>query len=119
MIPAIALLFACLLLGEVLHRAAGLPLPGSVIGMMLLVGWLALVRRQQPGLQAVTAWLTAHLSIMFLPSAVGMMDEGPVLTRYGVGLVVATVASTLLTMAVTVLVFRWAAERFAPDGTGE
>src|ERR1035438_9424242 len=36
MIGALALLFVCQLVGEVVHRLAGLPLPGSVIGMLLL-----------------------------------------------------------------------------------
>jgi len=115
MIGAIALLCACQLAGEIVHRLTGLPLPGPVIGMVLLVGWLALVRKERPTLDAVSAWLTAHLSIMFVPSAVGLIEQGPALARYGVGLVVATVASTILTMAVTVLVFRWALRRFGAD----
>lgn len=119
MIGAIALLFVCQLAGEAIHRLTGLPLPGSVIGMLLLVGWLALVRKERPTLAAVTAWLTAHLSIMFVPAAVGLIDEGPALSRYGVGLVVATAVSTVLTMAVTVLVFGWALRRIEPPAEEE
>lgn len=111
MIGAIALLLICQLLGEVVRRAAGVPLPGAVIGMLILIGWLALVRRERPTLTAVTAWLTAHLSIMFVPAAVGLIEEGEALRRYGVGLAVATGVSTILTMIVTVLVFRWALRR--------
>jgi holin-like protein len=118
MIGAIALLFACQLVGEVIHRLTGLPLPGAVIGMMLLVCWLAAVRKERPTLAAVTGWLTGHLSIMFVPAAVGVMEEGLVLSRYGVGLVVATTVSTLLTMVVTVLVFRWAVARAGPEEEG-
>ena len=114
MIGALALLFACQLAGETVHRLAGLPLPGSVIGMLLLIGWLALVRKERPTLDAVSGWLTAHLSIMFVPSAVGLIEQGPALSRYGVGLAVATAVSTVLTMVVTVLVFRWAARRGEP-----
>lgn len=115
MIGAIALLFVCQLLGEVLRRAIGLPLPGSVIGMVLLLGWLALVRKERPTLAAVTGWLTAHLSIMFVPAAVGLVEEGDALRLYGVGLAVATGVSTILTMIVTVLVFRWAVRSVADD----
>ena len=38
MIGALALLFVCQLAGEAVHQLAGLPLPGSVIGMLLLIG---------------------------------------------------------------------------------
>ena len=112
MIGAIALLLACQLAGEAIHRLTGLPLPGSVIGLVLLLAWLAAVPRERPTLQAVSGWLTAHLSIMFVPAAVGLIEEGRPLSRYGVGIVVATAISTLLTMAVTALVFRWAVARF-------
>jgi len=114
MIGALALLFVCQLAGEAVHQLAGLPLPGSVIGMLLLIGWLALVPKERPTLDAVSGWLTAHLSIMFVPAAVGLIEQGPALSRYGVGLVVATAVSTVLTMAVTALVFRWAAKRDEP-----
>lgn len=115
MIAAIGLLLLCQLAGEIIHRLSGVPLPGSVIGMVLLVCWLAMVRRPRPTLDAVTGWLTAHLSIMFVPAAVGLIEQGPALSRYGVGLAVAAAASTLLTMAVTVSVFAWALMRQESD----
>ena len=114
MLDAIALLLVCQLAGEFIRQLTGLPLPGSIIGMVLLIGWLAAVRRERPTLAAVSGWLTAHLSIMFVPAAVGLIDEGGPLSRYGVGILAATAISTLLTMVVTALVFRWAVKRFGP-----
>ncbi|WP_067732291.1 CidA/LrgA family protein [Novosphingobium naphthalenivorans] len=122
MLRAIFLLFACQLTGEILHRLTGLALPGSVIGMLLLLAWLTLVPRERPTLTAVTSWLTAHLAVMFVPAAVGLIEEGDILAAQGIGLVVATVTSTVLTMAVTAIVFRWALGRFVPlddANTGE
>ena len=118
MIGAITLLLLCQLAGEAVHRLAHLPLPGPVIGMVLLVAWLGLVRKARPTLEAVAGWLTAHLAVMFVPAAVGLVDQGAVLARYGVGIVAATVISTLATMAVTAAVFAWASRRFAP-GEGQ
>lgn len=111
MLGAIALLLVCQMAGEAVHRFAGVPVPGSVIGMALLLVWLALVRRERPSLEVVTGWLTTHLAIMFVPAAVGLMNEGPVLARHGVAIIVATVISTLLTLVVTALVFQWAVRR--------
>ena len=119
MIGAIALLLVCQLVGEVIHRLTGLPLPGSVIGMVLLLAWLALVPRERLTLTQVTGWLTAHLSIMFVPAAVGVMQEGAILSRYGLGIIVAVVVSTLLTLAVTALVFRAVAGRDEPEPEAE
>lgn len=122
MVGAIALLFVFQLVGEAIHRLVGVPVPGAVIGMVLLVVWLALgpVRWAGPGmgggrLEAVTAWLTAHLSVMFVPAAVGVMDQGAVFARFGLALMLATAVSVALTIVVTALVLRWALARFAPD----
>ncbi|HUH10565.1 MAG TPA: CidA/LrgA family protein [Brevundimonas sp.] len=119
MIGAIALLLVCQLVGEVIHRLTGLPLPGAVIGMVLLLAWLAFVPRERLTLTQVTGWLTAHLSIMFVPAAVGLMEEGAILSRYGLGILVAVVVSTLLTLAVTALVFRAVAGREEPEPEAE
>lgn len=105
MIGAIAQLFVCLLAGEAIHRVTGVPLPGSVIGLGVLLLWLGVVRRERPTLGLVSGWLTAHLSIMLLPPAIGVIDQGALLSRYGLGIVVAVVTSTLLTLAVTAWVF--------------
>ena len=119
MIGAITLLLVCQLLGEAIHRLTGVPLPGAVIGMLLLIGWLALFRKERPTLDAVTGWLTAHLSVMFVPAAVGLINEGAVLSRYGVGIVLATCVSTILTMVVTVAVFHWASRNVPDEAEGE
>lgn len=115
MIGAIALLLVCQLAGEAIHRLTGLPLPGSVIGMVLLLAWLAFVPKERLTLTRVTGWLTAHLSVMFVPAAVGLMEEGAILSRYGLSLAVAVAVSTLLTLAVTALVFRAVAGRDEPE----
>lgn len=111
MIAAIALLLVCQLTGEAIHRLTGAPLPGPVLGMFLLFGWLAVSRRERPHLDAVANWLLAHLSIMFVPAAVGVIGQGPALARYGWALGVAIVVSTLASLTVAALVFRLVAGR--------
>ena len=110
------MLVCFLALGEGLHGAAHLPVPGSVLGMALLLGWLALFPARRAGLEATTDWLTRHLSVMLVPAAVGIMTQGSVLARYGLALALATAVSTWATMVVAALVFGWAQRRFAPDG---
>lgn len=112
MLGAIGLLLVCQLAGEAIHRFLAIPLPGSVIGLAILLVWLAVVRRDQTDLAKVTGWLTAHMPLMFLPAAVGLMEEGPLLARHGLAIAVAMVVSTLLTLVVTALVFSWAVRRF-------
>ena len=111
MVAAITLLLACQLIGEAINRLTGLPLPGPVIGMFLLLAWLKLRPGERPALKAVTGWLIAHFSILFVPATMGLVDQGPALSAHGVAIIVACVASTLLTIAVTALTFQWVARR--------
>lgn len=113
MIQPIALLLFCQLAGWVLHRITGLPLPGPILGMAILFLWLLLRPRSRPTLTAVAGWLLGHMTVMFLPSAVGIMEHGALLRAQGLVIVAAMVISTLLTLAVSALVFRQVAARSA------
>jgi putative effector of murein hydrolase LrgA (UPF0299 family) len=55
------------------------------------------------------------LSLLFVPAAVGIVQQGGVLAANGLSIVVALVVSTVLTLAVTAAVFVWAARRFARE----
>ena len=101
--------FAWLLLlqtaGELLSRGLGLPLPGPVIGMVLLM--LALTVRAVRAPVALCAdFLLSHLALLFVPVAVGVMSYLHLLRTYGVRLVLVLVVSTWIGLAVTALVLR-------------
>ena len=94
------------LLGEVLSQAIALPVPGPVVGMVLLAAALIWRGRLPDGLGQVADVLLRYLSLFFVPAAVGVMANGGRIAREWVPLSAAVVASTALTIAVTALVFR-------------
>jgi holin-like protein len=129
MIEAIAAVLLCQLLGEGAARALALPVPGPVIGLLLLFGALMLRGRLQPEaplpedtpLGVLAGFLLAHLSLLFVPAGVGIVGQWDVVARHGVGLLVSLVVSTAAALVVTALVFKAAAGRLAPgdkDGEG-
>jgi len=91
--------------GELLARGLGLPLPGPVIGMVLLLIALAhpVVRAS---VAPVADFLLGNLALLFVPVAVGVMSYLPLLRQYGVRLMVVLVASTWIGLAVTAGVLR-------------
>ncbi len=109
MIPSLLLLLACQLAGELTVRLLGLPVPGPVLGMVLLALGLGL-RPQVPAALGDTATgLLGHLSLLFVPAGVGLMLHGPRLAEEWPALLAAMVLSTLASIAAAVLVFRWVA----------
>jgi holin-like protein len=115
MIVSLAALLLCQLAGEALARGFSLPAPGPVIGMALMIGVLALRERissvlpqeiNDGGVERVSKNILAHLSLLFVPAGVGVVQNLDLFARYGFALAVALVVSTFLALVVTVGVFR-------------
>lgn len=110
-----AALIACQLAGEVLVQAVRLAVPsfifpGPVAGMLLLLAVLARRRRLDAHTDAVATGLIGILSLLFVPSAVGVIQYGDVLVAWGGPLILAVLLSTLATLLVTVGTFLWIAK---------
>jgi len=105
MIHAVALLLAFQLMGEIVTRALGLPLPGPVLGMAaLLLAFLAVPRLF--GLMEPTAkGLLGHLSLLFVPAGVGIVGHLGRLGAEGAPVLVAILVSTALAIAVGAATF--------------
>jgi holin-like protein len=80
-------------------RFLGLPLPGPVLGMLLLFLTLLLRRGPGTGLENVSGGLLAHLSLLFVPAGVGLMVHWDRLVAEWLPIAAALLLSTLLTMA--------------------
>ena len=114
MLRAFAILLACQLAGEGITRALALPLPGPVLGLIILVILLFAVERRhlvdsttvdETSLGKVANGLLAVLGILFVPAGVGVIQDLGLLREYGAALAAALVVSTFLTLTVTVWVF--------------
>ena len=91
--------------GEGLTHWLGLPIPGPVIGLVLLLGALQVPALREP-VGAVADLLLAHLSLLFVPVGVGVIVHLDLVSHYGLQLLAVIVVSTWIGMAVTALVLR-------------
>jgi len=101
---AILLLFQCL--GEGLSYALNLPVPGPVIGMVLLFVFLVLRPTAVDAIESTAFELLRHLSLLFVPAGVGIMALAGTIRGEWLALTVAVVVSTMLTIVVTAVVTR-------------
>lgn len=116
MVPALLCLLGCQLLGEALVQLTRAPVPGPVLGMLLLALWLGLVARGRiPAALGQTAdVLLAHLSLLFVPAGVGVMLHFRRMADEWLPITVALVASTFLAIAATALVLHALTRRGRP-----
>jgi putative effector of murein hydrolase LrgA (UPF0299 family) len=91
--------------GELLTRGLHLPLPGPVVGMVLLLALLGLEPVRTP-VAACADFLLSHLSLLFVPVGVGVMTHLALIVEHGAGMMIVIVASTWIGLAVTALALR-------------
>ena len=99
------LVYQCI--GEILVRWTGLPVPGPVVGMVLLFATLAAKEAVPESLQTAASGLLSHLSLLFVPAGVGVMLHFQRVASEWLPIVVALAVSTVLALAVTALLMRY------------
>src|SRR6266852_2668945 len=106
MIVSLSLILLCQLIGEVVVRGIGLPIPGPVVGLMLLLLLLlardrfAMLRRgplQDDGVESASRGLLAHLSLLFVPAGGGGVQKLDLLAEHGIAIFLILMASVVIT----------------------
>jgi len=109
----VALLAGIYYLGNQIARLAHLPIPGNVVGIVLLYLLLNLGLVRLEHVQDAADFLLRHLVFFFIPVAVDLMNWGGVFYRYGLALALAIVVSTVLTFLGAGAIAQW----LQKDGT--
>lgn len=106
MLAGLLLLLLCQLLGEWIVLALALPVPGPVVGMVLLLGGLIVVKRVPELLRVPAEGLLRHLALLFVPAGVGLMVHAELIMAEWLVILAALVVSTVVTIVVTALVLK-------------
>ena len=112
LLNALTLLILCQFVGEVVARSLSLPLPGPVVGLVILLGILVL-RDRTPAveLSSTAGWLLRNFGLLFVPAGVGIITQLDVIGENWIALAIAIPVSTLLGLLVT----GWLMQRLARD----
>ena len=106
MIQGLAVLLVFQSLGELASRLLQGAMPGPVLGLILLLVFLVSKKSISPSISAAADGLLAHLSIFFIPAAVGVMLYASTLAQTGAAWVLAILLSTVAAITTTALVLR-------------
>jgi len=114
MIASLGLILLCQLLGEILVRGFGWPIPGPVVGLVVLlillqgrdrIGLLRHGPLGNGGVESAASGMLAHLSLLFVPAGVGVVQQLDLISEHGVAIFVILVISVAITLLVTVAAF--------------
>ena len=126
MIASLSLILLCQLAGEVFVRGLALPMPGPVVGLLLLLVLLLARDRfkvlargplQQDGVENASRSLLAHLSLLFVPAGVGVVQKLDLIAEHGIAIIVILAVSVVVTLLVTVATFRLASRLMTRNGS--
>ena len=101
MILQFGVLFAFLVAGELLVRFTGIPVPSSIIGMVLLCASLKLGIVKLKWVEKLSSFLVHNLGFFFFFSCIGLMNCLGLIADQLMPIVCASVISTVIIIAVT------------------
>ena len=101
--------------GEIVSRLFSLPIPGPVIGLVLLLTFLIRRGKIDAPIDTVASALTRHLGLLFVPAAVGVVMFWPQLRTQFWAVGIALIVSVMATIAASAAVLRfWPSRKSGP-----
>lgn len=111
----ITILLIYQLAGEISVLLLGVPVPGPVLGMIMLFLTLLVRNRSSESLDATATALLSHLSLLFVPAGVGIIVHFDRIIEEWIPLTAALVVSTVVTMMATAAIMRGAMHLLSRD----
>ena len=109
------IIFMISLVGEGISSAFHLPVPGSIIGLVLLFLALQFKLLRLRHISMVGNFLLANMTILFLPPAVGIMDKFQVIAPYLLPIILIVLGAIVLNVCVIAVVVQLIKTRFEGD----
>ncbi|WP_129600530.1 CidA/LrgA family protein [Anaerophilus nitritogenes] len=88
-------------LGEWIHRMLSIPIPGSILGMLILFTLLVLNIIKLEWVENCADFLLKHLAFFFIPSGVGLIAALELLKKNWIPLFIIIFISTIVVMGIT------------------
>lgn len=118
MVNAVMIFLIFQLIGEVTIRTLSLPVPGPVVGMLLLFLVLLIRDPLVETVEPTSQFILQHLTLLYVPAAVGVMVHLSLIQNEGLPLVVSVVGGTIITIVVTAVSMRFLMGKFAQKSQG-
>ncbi|MDP4184069.1 MAG: CidA/LrgA family protein [Bacteroidota bacterium] len=99
-IKQITIILAFWLAGEAITILTGLPVPGSIIGMIMLVATLELKWIKVDQIEKASNFLIENMAMFFIPAGVGTMCYFDILRKEWLPISVSVIVSIFIVMAV-------------------
>ncbi|WP_194189975.1 CidA/LrgA family protein [Clostridium chrysemydis] len=118
------IIFGIYLIGEFLVQITNIPVPGNIVGLLLLLICLCTKIIKPSQIETISNFFLDHLAFFFLPAGVGLMNSFGVIKANIVQILIVCIATTAITIAATGRIVQFVANKIqakkegsAPNGT--
>ncbi len=108
MLKQFSIILSIYFLGELIQKALGLPIPGNVIGMLILFVGLYTGMIKLEMIDRISDFLLENLSFFFLPAAVSLITSFGLLEGKWSEILTVSIISTVIILGVTGLTVEFA-----------
>lgn len=107
-IKSLMFIFGSLFCGEFISQTFGLPLPGSIIGMLIFALLLKFGVCRESEVSDTSDFLVKNMSLFFIPPGVGVISYFGLISQQWIPIVASAVVSTILVIISTAAVYQLA-----------
>lgn len=113
------IIFGIYLLGVLITDITGVPIPGNVIGMVILFLLLYLKVIKVEQISTISNFFLEHLAFFFIPAGIGLISSFSVIKNIWLQLLIVCFVTTAITMICTGLVVQKIANKKEGDKDGK
>ena len=111
----LTIIFTISLIGEIISDGLHLPIPGSMIGLLILFLLLQFKLLRMRHVNMVGNFLLANMTILFLPPAVGIMEKFDVIAPYLLPIILIVFFAAVINIILIGLVVQFIKKRYEGD----
>lgn len=95
------LVLGCYYLGTWLSSSTGLPLPGALTGLLILLAVLFVAPKAEPLVARAASPLLSHMSVLFVPAVLGVSAYWKEIAENGWAIGIAIVITTCISLGIS------------------
>jgi holin-like protein len=95
------LVLGCYYLGTWLSSSTGLPLPGALTGLLILLAVLFIAPKTEPLVARAASPLLSHMSVLFVPAVLGVSAYWKEIAKNGWAIGIAIVITTCISLGIS------------------
>lgn len=105
------IVFGIYLIGELLSGILNLPIPGNILGMLILLVLLLTKVIKVEYIETLVNFFLSHLAFFFIPAGVGLMNSAGIIKDTWFKLILVCIITTIVIIASTGLIVQFISKK--------